>query len=120
MDGKLYRRLRTRARKENRKISSLIREGAEVAAGNPTISEELSTIREELTKLSCSSEVNRIALAVLAGNLATGKFDKREFEQLLVAYDVMVRRGVRLHGIKNADELREFVRDIMKGGDRNK
>lgn len=116
---KLYGKLQTRARRKNRTIASLIREGADIAAGNPTISEELSTIREELTKLSCSSEVNRIALAALGKTLATGEFDKKLFKRELVVFDAILR-GARLHGIKNADELREFVRDIVKGEDRDK
>lgn len=128
LGGEQYRRLRTRARKEKRTIASLIREGTDIATGNPTISAQLSTIREELTKLSCSSEVNRTALAVLAENLAkehrgrgqaTGEFDRERFERDLAVFDAILR-GVRIHGIKNADELREFVSDIMEGEDRNK
>lgn len=117
LGGEQYRRLRTRARKEKRTIASLLREGTDIATGNPTISAQLSVIRGEIAKLSCSSEVNRTALAVLAENLATGEFDKKLFERDLAVFDAILR-GVRLHGIKNADKLREFVRDIVKGEDR--
>ncbi len=120
LDEKLYQRLCERAQRENCSVAALLRTSADAAAGSPSIDTRLFSIHEELAKLSCSIDTNRILLAFLAAYLSRGNIDRRELEKILADHDTAMSNR-RLRHIKFNETLRKIARDFPhEGGGKNK
>ncbi len=119
LSEELYEKLCERAQQEGRPVASLLRESASAAVGNPSVSSQLAMIREDIVKSSCSSDVNRATLLAAIETLTHGDFDSKSFEEKIKIYEIMLF-GVRYHGIEKVDELREFVRGVLKEESENK
>lgn len=112
LSEELYEKLGARARTENRTIASLLREAADIAAGNLTVNAQLSAIREEIAKIGCGSIANRAIIMSAIETLSRGDVNLEDFEREIAVYEIMLR-GVRYHGIETVDELRKFVRKAL-------
>ena len=88
---------------------------ASAAAGNPSIDDQLFSIREELAKLSCSIDNNRFLLTILAANVMEGDVDRQKLEKLLADYDTEMSNR-RLRQIRFDDKLRKIARDFPNEG----
>ena len=115
LDDELYRKLRERAQGEGCPVATLLRESASAAAGNPSIDDQLFSIREELAKLSCSIDNNRLLLTILAANVMEGDVDRQKLEKLLADYDTEMSNR-RLRQIRFDDKLRKIARDFPNEG----
>lgn len=117
LNKELYEKLCERAQQEGRPVAALLRECANAIAGNPPIDARLFSICEQMTRLSCTVENNRLLLTLLAENVMAGDADRQKLERLLADYDAKMSDR-RIRQIRFNDKLRKIARDFpneMKG-----
>lgn len=111
LDDELYRKLCARAQQEGRPVAALLRESANAAAGNPPTDAQLSAIREEMIKLSCSVDTNRALLAFFAAYLSRGNIDRQDLEKHLADSDAK-SSDARIRHARFMNKIRNLTSDL--------